>query len=182
MTQAKLCGASLYGGNDGKGASMNLRKQPVNRNASHGNPSKEDGKGNSKKRPQWFEQEASHGRRGNSTLVVFLGTAGHKCSISALRSAFFIITVAGCGSKKGSFPPGRLQPVTHPFQFASVGSSHFLLIGKGGGQIPVDAKASGEYIGESAGCPGVRIDPEREAWALWCCPALLPRCYQNTPY
>jgi len=52
MTQAKLCGASLCGGADGKGAKMNLRRQPVNRNAMHGNPSKEDDKGSSKKR--WF--------------------------------------------------------------------------------------------------------------------------------
>ncbi len=75
MTQAKLCGASLYGGADGNGAKMNLRKKSVNRNASHGNPSKEDSKGNSKKRPQWLEQEATHGRRGNSALVVFLSTS-----------------------------------------------------------------------------------------------------------
>jgi len=53
---------------------MNLRKKPVNRSASHDSPSMEDSKGNSKKRPQWLEQEASHGRRGNSALVVFLGT------------------------------------------------------------------------------------------------------------
>jgi hypothetical protein len=31
----------------------------------------EDSKGNFKKPPQWLEQEASHGRRGNSALVVF---------------------------------------------------------------------------------------------------------------
>ncbi len=63
MTQAKLCGASLSRGAGGNGAKMNLRKQPVNRNGSHGNPSKEDSKGNSKKRPEWLEQEASYGRR-----------------------------------------------------------------------------------------------------------------------
>ncbi len=51
MTQAKLCGASLYRGADGTGAKMNLRKQPVNRNASHGSPSTEDSKGNSKSGP-----------------------------------------------------------------------------------------------------------------------------------
>ncbi len=51
MTQAKLCGASLYGGADGKGANMNLRKWPVNRNVMHGSPSKEDRKGNFKSGP-----------------------------------------------------------------------------------------------------------------------------------
>ncbi len=55
----------MYGGADGTDAKMNLRKQPVNRNASHGSPSKEDSKGNSKKRPQWLEQEAPHRHQGH---------------------------------------------------------------------------------------------------------------------
>ncbi len=57
MTQAKLCGASLYSGADGKGTKMNLRKQPVNRNASHGNPSKEDSKGNFKSGPNGLNKK-----------------------------------------------------------------------------------------------------------------------------
>ncbi len=63
----------MYSGADGKGTKMNLRKQPVNRNASHGNPSKEDSKGNFKSGPNGLNKRRPTGIKVILVPVVFWG-------------------------------------------------------------------------------------------------------------